>query len=230
MVVCGIVIIWKKGRVMHFEILSEDKSGKDALEILIPKIIDTEIHTYKIIAYKGIGHIPKNLNSSNNIKSKTILNKLPKLLRGYGKTFTADYEAAVILVCDLDNKNFDVFLSELNTTLEACNPKPATIFCIAIEESEAWLLGDTSAIKTAYPNAKKAILNGYIKDSICGTWELLADAIYPGGHSKLSAKGWQTVGFEKSKWAKKICPHMEIDQNSSPSFVHFRDSIRNLSN
>jgi len=38
---------------MHFEILVEDISGKTALEILVPKIINTEQHTFKIHAYKG---------------------------------------------------------------------------------------------------------------------------------------------------------------------------------
>jgi len=38
---------------MHFEILVEDISGKTALEILIPKIISSEQHTFEIHPYKG---------------------------------------------------------------------------------------------------------------------------------------------------------------------------------
>jgi len=38
---------------MDFEILVEDISGKTALEILIPKIISTEQHTFEIHPYKG---------------------------------------------------------------------------------------------------------------------------------------------------------------------------------
>ncbi len=45
---------------MHFEVLVEDQSGKKALDILFPKIIDAQ-HTFKVIAYRGIGHIPQNL-------------------------------------------------------------------------------------------------------------------------------------------------------------------------
>lgn len=40
---------------MHFEILVEDLSGKKALDILMPKIIGNQ-HTFRIIAYRGIGH------------------------------------------------------------------------------------------------------------------------------------------------------------------------------
>ena len=47
---------------MHFEILTEDASGKKALDILIPKIIGDQ-HTFRVIGYKGIGRIPKNLTS-----------------------------------------------------------------------------------------------------------------------------------------------------------------------
>ena len=43
---------------MHFEILVEDQSGKKALDILVPKIIGDE-HTFKVISYKGLGHIPE---------------------------------------------------------------------------------------------------------------------------------------------------------------------------
>jgi hypothetical protein len=93
------------------------------------------------------------------------------------------------------------------------------LFCIAIEEFEAWYLGDLDAIRSAYPRAKSAVLNGYINDSICDTWELLADAVYTGGHKALSKKGSQEVGKQKSIWAKEISPHMDVSRNISPSFI-----------
>jgi hypothetical protein len=64
------------------------------------------------------------------------------------------------------------------------------------------------AIKAAYPKADDAILNAYKNDSICGTWEMLANAIYHVGEKALSAKGWQAVGAEKTRWAENITPHM----------------------
>ena len=214
---------------MHFEILIEDRSGQAALEILIPKIIDSE-NTYRVLSYKGIGHIPKNLNAKSDPSRRILLNRLPSILRGYGKTYTdpKNYRAIVILICDLDNKNLEDFTQELFQILNSCNPMPETYFCIAIEEGEAWLMGDISAIKLAYPKAKDSILNAYENDSICGTWERLADAIYKGGASALSSKGSHTVGIEKSLWAKQICPHMDVDRNKSPSFCAFRDKLRNL--
>lgn len=211
---------------MHFAILVEDQSGKKALDILVPKIIDDE-HTFIVYPYKGIGRIPKKLGSNDNAGKRILLDQLPKLLRGYGKTFY-NYPAAVILVCDLDNKNPKAFLLELFAVLDACNPKPETRFCIAIEEGEAWFLGDVTAIKRAYPKANGDVLSDYVNDSICGTWELLADAVSPGGSQSLSAKGWVAIGAEKSLWSEKITPHMDVENNLSPSFCHFRRKLREL--
>ena len=210
---------------MHFEILVEDRSGKRMLDTLIPKIIGDQ-HTFRVINYRGTGHIPRNLTSSTDARNRLLLNQLPRLLRGYGNTF-ANYPAAVILVCDLDDKCLKAFREELFTVLNACNPKPKTRFCIAVEEGEAWLLGDLPAIKLAYPNARDNVLNRYENDSIRGTWELLADAVSQGGSSALR-RGGQAVGREKSTWAEHIAPHMNVETNKSPSFCYFRHKIREL--
>ena len=215
---------------MHFEILVEDQSGKKALDILIPKIIG-EQHTFESHFYRGIGHIPKNLKNETDVSKRILLNQLPRLLRGFGKTFAnypANYSAAVIVVCDLDDRCLKTFRQELLRVLNACNPKPKTRFCIAIEEGEAWFLGDIPAIKSAYPKAQDTILNSYQNDSICGTWELLADAVFTGGSNALKKKGKGAIGREKSAWAKKIAPEMNVEQNASPSFCYFRDKIREL--
>ena len=212
---------------MHFEILVEDQSGKKALDILVPKIIGDN-HTFRIISYKGIGRLPKGLTGTSDPKKRTLLDQLPKLLQGYGKSYTNNYPGVVIVVCDLDKSCLKIFRKELLQVLNHCNPSPITRFCIAIEEGEAWFLGDLAAIKLAYPRANQKILKSYQNDSICETWEKLADAVYPGGAKELSKKGWQAVGAEKSKWAEKISPQLDVDNNQSPSFCYFRDQLREL--
>jgi hypothetical protein len=112
--------------------------------------------------------------------------------------------------------------------LNRCNPKPVTLFCIAVEEIEAWLLGDIPAVLKAYPQAKDEILCSYENDDICGTWEVLADALLPGGAEDLKKKRWQTAGAKKSEWAKAISPHMDVENNKSTSFCYFRDKLRSL--
>ena len=112
--------------------------------------------------------------------------------------------------------------------LNSCNPRPKTLFRIAIEEGEAWLLGDRAAVKLAYPNAREGILNGYVQDSICGTWEALADAVHPGGSSPLKSVGYPVAGVAKCDWAREIAPHMDIKSNKSKSFQVFRDGVKSL--
>jgi hypothetical protein len=215
-----------QGNAMHFEILVEDQSGKVALDVLIPKIIGDK-HTFDVKSYKGVGRIPAKMNNSVDASKRILLTNLPRLLAGYGKSWQ-NYPSVVFIVCDLDDKCLKSFQDELIKLLGTCNPRPETRFCIAIEEGEAWFLGDIPAIKQAYPKAKDSILNAYINDSICGTWEHLADAIFKGGSQALKSQGWQAAGTEKSTWAENITPHMDLGNNKSPSFNYFLGKLREL--
>ncbi|MBF8271322.1 MAG: hypothetical protein HW380_427 [Magnetococcales bacterium] len=69
---------------MPLEILVEDQSGKQALKLLLPKIVGSEC-TFKVIAYKGVGHIPKNLHRDSDPTTRIFLEQLP---RGYGEAFS----------------------------------------------------------------------------------------------------------------------------------------------
>ena len=132
------------------------------------------------------------------------------------------------MVVDADDRDCKAFKQELLGVLNACNPRPKTLFRIAIEEGEAWLLGDLAAVKSAYPNAKEAVLNNYVQDSICGTWEVLADAVDNRGALRLRRANYQEVGKTKRQWAEQIAPHMNIDSNGSKSFQVFRDGVKKL--
>ena len=215
---------------MHFEILVEDQSGKKALDILVPRLVNAD-DTFDIKAYKGVGRIPKGLVARTDSRKRILLDQLPRLLRGYGRThagYPAEYEAVVVVVCDLDDRCLKAFRGDLLGLLRSVYPRPRTCFCLAIKEGEAWLLGDRQAVLQAYPRAQREVLDGYVNDSICGTWERLADAVYPGGAIALSRKGWQAVGTEKSRWAENISPAMDVHRNSSPSFQYFRNALRKL--
>ena len=209
---------------MHFEILAEDVSGKIMLEHLIPKIIDTDLHTYSIKPYKGCGSIPKGLKTSQDPAKRSLLNQLPRLLNAYGNTFK-NYQginAVVIVVCDLDKRDREQFLGELHQVLESCSCAPRASFCLAIEECEAWLLGDWNAVKNAYPNARRNVFGRYRNDSICNTWEMLADVVYPGGYKKLVENDYVFIGQIKCEWAERIAPLMDVRSNKSPSFNDFK--------
>lgn len=101
------------------------------------------------------------------------------------------------------------------------------LFCIAVEEMESWLLGDITAIQNAYPNARVGILNNYIQDSICGTWEVLANAIYQGGISKFKkdCPTFREIGIHKAIWAENIGGLLNLEANKSPSFQLFTSEL-----
>lgn len=210
---------------MHIEILVEDASGKKLLEAVLPKLLGEQgnSHSWRVHPYKGIGRIPTNLSSGGDPARRILLEQLPRLLRGYGKTPGVD---AVVVVLDSDRRNCVDFLSELKALHAGCDPAPNAMFRLAIEEVEAWYLGDRQALQAAYPRAKADALNRYVQDSVCDTWELLADAVHPGGSAAIKKAGWPLPGQIKCEWAEKIGPLLEPDRNLSPSFGKLRDGLR----
>ena len=208
--------------MLNLEFWVEDQSSGKAMAILAPKLAGHS--DCKVRHFYGLGHFPKKKPVSPADK-KLLLDWLPNMLRGYGKTPDCP---TIVVICDLDDRNKQQFLSELDDILKSCSPKPNAVFCLAIEEFEAWYLGDLNAVKKAFPRAKSNVLGGYENDSICGTWEVLADAIYSGGSKSLSKKGLQAVGEQKSIWAETISPHMNVERNASPSFNEMREQLRGI--
>lgn len=212
---------------MHIEVLVEDSSGARLLEVLLPKLIGAQgaPHSWRVHAYKGIGRLPSGLSTSADPSKRALLDQLPRLLAGYGKTPGID---AVVVMLDSDRRDCRIFLQELKALLKQCRPAPNTLFRLAIEEMEAWYLGDRQALLSSYPKARKDALSRYQQDTVCDTWELLADAVYPGGSARIRDMGWPLPGQIKHEWAERIGPLMNVEQNNSPSFRKLCDGLRRL--
>ena len=216
---------------MHFEFLVEGQCELTALSILMPKILGPykEPHTWKIHKHRGIGKFPVDPSQKPSPRDESLLHNLSSKLRAYGKEDRKDL--VVVVLVDLDDRpNCRVFKQELVHQLDFCKKKPNTLFRIAIEELEAWYLGDRNAIKQAYPNANFKVLDGYTQDSICGTWELFAQVVNDKEVQALLAvnRRSQRLLAAKKQWAIDVTPLMDIEQNLSPSFVVFRDGVRRL--
>lgn len=212
---------------MHLEILVEDSSGCRLLEAIVPKIIGphAEPHTWRLIPYKGLGRLPAGLTGSSDPHKRILLDQLPRILRGYGKTPGID---GVIVVVDADRRDSAAVLAELHDLLSQVDPAPPTMFRLAIEEIEAWYFGDREALLSAYPKARRDILDRYTQDAVCGTWELLADALNPGGAAAIKKVGFTHPGEVKHAWAAAIGPRMDPQRNRSPSFQTFVDALTRL--
>lgn len=212
---------------MHFQFLVEDYSSGVLIELLMGKITSGNPDvTYQCKSFKGLGGLTKK-NSVKETKTGKLLNDLATYLKGFNKSLQ-NISAAIVVVLDNDQNDPVEFLAELQGVAESNQITLDHVFCIAVEEVEAWLLGDRNALAAAYPSAKSQVLNSYMQDSICGTWELLADAIYPGGLVKFrkDCPTYIEVGIYKSEWARRIGEYMEPKNNVSPSFRNFVTEIQ----
>ena len=209
---------------MHFQFMVEDQSGAMLVKSIMSKgsFIKDGV-TYDCKYFKGLGGFtPK--NTTQETKTGKLLNDLATYLRGFNKSLSGLGEkAAIFIVLDNDTKNTETFKEELHNVAERNNITVDHVFCIAVEEMEAWLLGDEKALKEAYPLAKMNILQTYQQDSICGTWEKLADVIYKGGIKQMrkDCSSYAEIGKIKCEWAEKIGQYMVLENNKSPSFKSF---------
>ncbi|QMV16059.1 DUF4276 family protein [Vibrio spartinae] len=209
---------------MHFEILVEGKTELTALSILMPKIVGVygEPHTWKIHKHRGIGKLPTDPQIRPNPQDMTLLHQLPAKLRAYAKNI--DEQRVVVVLLDLDDKNPFTFHQQLTSLVNYCQQPLEVKFQFAVEELEAWYLGDIAALQQFNPKIKSQVLEQYQQDSICGTWEILAEADEP---AVLKSKKRSALVLDKKKeWAKKIPLHMEVIHNQSPSFQGFVSCLK----
>ena len=211
---------------MYYQFLIEDRSS----EILVNRIMEKIKKKYSDIYYDskqfhGIGRLPKG-NNAKEIKNGKLLNDLAIYMRGFNKSLQG-MDSVLVIVVDNDDRIPDEFIRELEGVASCNQINIDYAFCIAIEEIEAWLLGDEKALLEAYPSARVSVLHNYIQDSICGTWEVLADVLYKGGYDKLkqNSSSYAEIGKVKCEWADRIGQCLDITKNSSPSFNNFISNI-----
>ncbi len=94
---------------MHFKLLVEDRSGGIAVDVLLEKILGAngEKHSWKLHSYRGIGHIPKDLHRESDPAKRLLLDRLPQILQGYGRSL--DDSTAVVVVVDPDRNRSPSF-------------------------------------------------------------------------------------------------------------------------
>lgn len=215
---------------MYFQFLIEDMSTEiligHVIEKLKNKYPDKEIQA-DCKSFKGIGHLPKSGDLMER-KGGNLLNNLPMYLRAFDRTLVYLDNASIVVVVDNDKRDNKQFQKILDNMAVDLGIKTDCVFCIAVKEMEAWLLGDEKAIEQAYPDAKKKYLKSYNQDGICDTWQVLADIVYPGGFLKLQNKSkssYSEMGKSKCEWADKIGKEILLDNNKSPSFNNFVNAL-----
>jgi len=108
-------------------LIAEDKSDIESLSILIKRICNTSSINIKGVSANGCGMLRR--------KCKPWADQLK--IKGCEK---------LVVVHDLDRNDQKTLHANLVNTLNSC-PFKSYLICIPVEEIEAWLLADVSAIK-----------------------------------------------------------------------------------
>jgi hypothetical protein len=197
---------------MHIEFLVEEQSAEAALVNIIPKIVGNET-SFKIISFQG---------------KPDLFAKLPERLRGYRHWLPESWR--IVVLVDVDNEDCRVLKGELEKMAAAAGLTTKTaaggerfqvLNRLAIEELEAWFIGDEDAIRAAYPRVVRNLAQKEKyrdPDAIAGgTWEAL--------ERLLQKSGYFRGGLGKVTAAREISKHMVPECNRSRSFQVFREGM-----
>jgi hypothetical protein len=201
---------------MHLEVLVEEPSAKIALERLLAKLVPDET-TFRIHAHQG---------------KPALLRKLPDRLAAYAKMNWP--ELRLLVLVDRDNDDCHELKERLEkiavgagftTKTRAGGSVFRVVNRLAIEELEAWFLGDVDALRIAYPEIPKGLANRARyrnPDAIRGgTAEALARV--------LRTAGYHREGLPKTYVADAVARHMDPSRNRSRSFQCFCEGVEALS-
>ncbi len=201
------------------EVLVEGASDHPTVRVILEKRFRlVENQHFRIYPHQGRGNLSKNPHQKTDPKHRGLLDLLPAKLKAYG-SFPKD--RCVVVLVDADDtpcKELKAELIELHRKLKF-RPSCA-LFRIAVEETESWFVADHDAVRKAYPKAKISDLARVQPDSVVGAWELLAKAI--------GQKAENCSRADKTEWANKIAPHLDLDDPKSPSLKAFITGIGKL--
>lgn len=192
------------------EILVEEPSAKALLQVLAPRIVPD---------------VTVNIHEHNG--KQALLKRLPRRLQGY-RSFIGDHGRVVVLVdqdrddCRLLKQYLETEAAQAGFLTRSTEPAGAyhVVNRIAIEELEAWYLGDWAAIQTAFPGVRQRSPHPDPDAIQGGTKEAFTRVLHESGHYK--------GRLPQIEVARAIAPHMDPARNISRSFQVFRDALRDL--
>jgi hypothetical protein len=201
--------------MLQLEVLVEEPSAEEALRHLLPKLLRGRARA-KVI----------------NLGSKyKLLKVLADRLAAYRRRIDKGEALRIVVLVDRDDDDCAKLKTELERMAAAAGlptksrPEADGRFLllnrIVIEELESWFIGDTAALRAAFPKLPEiSTTSGIFRnpDNVSGgTWEKL--------HHYLKKQGIYRSSFPKIDAARRIAPHMDIVRNRSESFRHFASGI-----
>ena len=202
--------------VARLEILVEEPSAEEFLNIIVPKIVPSL--EFRIYPSQGKGDLLRNL---------------PSRLRAYRRYLQSDWRILILVDRDRDDcaelkKRLENIAAESGLATRTHSPdKYQVINRVVVQELESWYFGDWKAVCAAYPRmdgnlCKKA--QWRTPDAIDNTWESFERLLKK--HKYLSSDRHSRL--PKIATAKNIARHMAPERNVSASFVAFRQALLDL--
>ena len=189
---------------MTIHVFVEGSSERALFEYWLPRILRDQY--FRVHPHQGKGSLQGNLNDPPQVKARGLLDQLPAKLRAFSSTLNPE-EDGVLILLDADDDDPAELKKRIEEVVEGCAPNIKVRVSVAVEETEAFYLGDLRALRRAYPTADLSKARDYVPDSICGTWELFGQIIDDDGGNKVA-------------WAEAMGPHLTTQpaQTRSPSF------------
>ena len=181
------------------EILTEEASMKNALEILLPSLLPD--------GYE--------LNVNCFVRPHQGKSDLLKSLRRKVKAYpNFPLPVKLIVLHDQDSNDCIALKNRINGIIDEVNPGQPRLIRIACHELENWYLGDPDAIEQVYPTFKADRFRNRtifrIPDRVVGSNEL--KRLIP--------------DFAKTEASRIIPVHMNTTSNRSVSFGHFVSGVK----
>lgn len=201
---------------MHIELLLEEPSAEAFFAGFLTKIV-ADGTTWRLIPFQG---------------KADLLSNMEKRLKGYASWIPDDWR--IVVLVDEDRQDCRKLKSKLEAAAAAAGLLTKTkagkasfvvLNRIAVEELEAWFLGDVEALRAAYPGVSPSLgsrENFRDPDAVAGgTWEALERVLQRAGHFP--------AGLGKIEVARSMARYMDPERNRSRSFRCFVEGIAALS-
>ncbi len=170
----------------------------------------------RIHPHQGKGSLPDDLSGPPLAGRRGLLDQLPATLRAYSSTLDPQEDGVVVLL-DADDDDPSALEASILAAAESVAPGLRVVVRVAVEETEAFYLGDLHGLERAYPEADMEKARAYQPDSICGTWELFGEIVGDGGGNKVA-------------WATAMAPALTTvaARSRSPSFKRLLAALKVL--
>lgn len=190
----------------RLDVFVEEPSAEEALRHILPTLVGGRAQV-KLINMKNKGRL---------------LRELPSRLRAYRTRIRKGEDLRVLVLVDRDDDDCEQLKRRLEQMARDAGLHTKTtpaaagfhvVNRIVVEELEAWFMGDTQALRSAFSSLPPLFPKSFNNPDNGGSWERL--------HRFLKKHGIYRSSYPKIEAARRIAPHMEPARNRSTSFRQF---------